>query len=363
MTGTGIVISGGGTAGHLYPALALGGRLQKKIPEARITYVGSGRALERKIMQHSRAEFFSLPIEGIKGRGWKTLRALLLLPRAFWKAFRLLRRLRPQLVVGVGGYSAGPVVLLASWMKIPTLIMEQNRRPGLTNRWLLPFVDTAVAAFESSLPEFKGKGIFLGNPVRPEFYHLAGKPRDGRLSILIFGGSQGSHFLNKAVIAALPQLSEIKDRLQIIHQTGERDVDWVRESYECHGYETAAVSPYFFDMPEQFQKSDLVVCRAGASTIAELIAARKASLLVPFAAAADDHQTQNARELENIEGARVLSEQEFTPQAFSDLIHELIQDQDRITRMEANLKRLGGGPDVADRIADLCLSLMKKRRT
>jgi UDP-N-acetylglucosamine--N-acetylmuramyl-(pentapeptide) pyrophosphoryl-undecaprenol N-acetylglucosamine transferase len=363
MIGTGIVISGGGTAGHLYPALALGGRLQEKIPEAKITYVGSSRVLEQKIMQHSQADFFSLRIEGIKGRGWKTLRAVLLLPRAFWQAFRLLRRLRPQLVVGVGGYSAGPVVLLASWMKIPTLILEQNRRPGLTNRWLLPFVDKAVAAFESSLPEFKGKGIFLGNPVRQEFYHLAAKPRGGRLTVLIFGGSQGSHFLNQAVAAALPQLSEHKEQLQIIHQTGERDLEEVRKSYERHGYEAVTVAPYFFDMPEQFRKSDLIVCRAGASTIAELIAARKASLLVPFAAAADDHQTQNARELEKIEGARVLSEQEFTPQALSDFIRELIQDHDQITRMENNLTRLGGNPDVADRIADLCLNLMKERRT
>lgn len=360
---TGIVISGGGTAGHLYPALALGGRLQEKIPEARITYVGSGRALEQKIMQHSRVEFISLPIEGLKGRGWKTFGALLLLPRAFWKAFRLLRRLSPKLVVGVGGYSAGPVVLLASRMKIPTLILEQNRRPGLTNRWLLPFVDKAVAAFESSLPEFKGKGVFLGNPVRQEFYNLPGKPRGGRMTILVFGGSQGSLFLNQVVTAALPLLREYREQLQIIHQTGERDLDWVRENYERHGYEAVTISPYFFDMPDQYRKSDLIVCRAGASTIAELIAARKASLLVPFAAAADDHQTHNARELVNTGGARMLSEHEFTPQAFADGIRELHRNQSLITRMEENLSRLGGGPETAERIADLCLDLMKERRT
>jgi UDP-N-acetylglucosamine--N-acetylmuramyl-(pentapeptide) pyrophosphoryl-undecaprenol N-acetylglucosamine transferase len=357
-----IFISGGGTAGHLYPALALGRKLQERVPDSQITYIGSGRALEKKIMQHHKADFVSLRIEGLKGRGWKTIRALLLLPRAFWQSFRLLRRLRPDLVVGVGGYSAGPMVLLASRMKIPTLILEQNRRPGFTNRRLLPFVDKAVAAFESSLPDFKGKGVFLGNPVREEFHHLPVTERGSRLTVLIFGGSQGSHFLNRQVVDSLPLLRGLKDRLRFFHQTGEKDKAWVAEGYRREGFEEAVVEAFFFDMPAYFQESDLVVSRAGASTIAELIAARKASLLVPFARATDDHQTLNARELEKIEGAVMLTELEFTTESFSRHVNAFIEDMDKITRMERNLSRLQAPPGVADRITDLCLDLMQRRR-
>ncbi len=355
-----IIISGGGTAGHLFPALALGRKLLEKAPGAAITYVGSQRPLEQQLMQHHRVEFIPLRIEGLKGRGVKTLRALWLLPGAFWRSFRLLRRLRPHLVVGVGGYSAGPVVLLASWMNIPTLILEQNRRPGFTNRLLLRFVDRAVAAFESSLPEFKGKGVFLGTPVREEFTHLPAKVRNHRLTLLIFGGSQGSHFLNQAMVASLPLLDDLRERVRIFHQTGKKDLAWVKESYDRYGMDDVIVSDFFHDMAQYFQESDLIICRAGASTVAELIAARKASLLVPFAAAADDHQTQNAREVERAGGAEVLRERDFTPEAFSKRIKNLIRDKAAITRMEKNLDRLQT-QDAADRIADLCLDLMQRR--
>lgn len=357
-----IFISGGGTAGHLYPALALGRKLRERAPEMEITYIGSSRALEKRIMQHHQVDFVPLRIEGLKGRGWKTLRALLLLPRAFWQSFRLLRRLRPGLVIGVGGYSAGPVVLLASRMKIPTLILEQNRHPGFTNRRLLPYVDKAVAAFESSLPDFKGKGVFLGNPVREEFYSLPAKERGSRLTVLIFGGSQGSHFLNRQVVDSLPLLHEWKDRLRFFHQTGEKDQAWVTESYGRAGFADAVVEAYFFDMPALFRETDLVVGRAGASTIAELIAAGKASLLVPFARATDDHQALNARELEKIEGAVVFTETEFTPELFAREVGSFIQGMDKITRMERNLSRMQTPPGVTDRIADLCLDLMQRRR-
>jgi UDP-N-acetylglucosamine--N-acetylmuramyl-(pentapeptide) pyrophosphoryl-undecaprenol N-acetylglucosamine transferase len=362
MSAVRVIICGGGTAGHLYPALALGHRLREKSPDIEITYVGSSRALEQKIMEHHDARFIPLKIEGLKGRGRRTLRALTLLPRAFWQSFRLLRRLKPSLVVGVGGYSAGPVVLLASRMRIPTLIMEQNRHPGFTNRWLLPFVDKAVAAFESSLPDFKGKGVFLGNPVREEFYGLPPKRRDGRLTILVFGGSQGSSFLNRQVIDSLPLLKGSKDRLRFLHQTGERDQTWVEEGYSGMGYEGVVVDSFFYDMPARFRESDLVISRAGASTIAELIAARKASLLVPFARATDDHQTLNARELEQIGGALLIAERELTPEVLARNIKDLLGDLDRITHMEDNLARLQVPPDVADRIAGLCLDLMERRR-
>ncbi len=356
-----IIISGGGTAGHLYPALALGKKLMMKLPGVEITYVGSNRKLEKKIMLHHQVDFIPLRIEGIKGRGWKTVQALMLLPWAFWHSYRTLRRLRPSLVVGVGGYSAGPVVLLAAKMKIPTLILEQNRFPGFTNRLLLPFVDKAVAAFESSVPEFRGKGIYLGNPVREEFYHLMPKTRDKRLTILVFGGSQGSHFLNTRITAALPLLKAQKEQLQFFHQTGEKDVAWVLECYAEQGYTDVTVSDFFYDMPDRFQKSDLIVCRSGASTLAELIAATKASILVPFSGASDDHQTQNARELVNAQAADMIEEKDFSPDAFADKIKKFLKNPEEITRIEKHLSRLHTGSAVADNIADLCLDMMARR--
>jgi UDP-N-acetylglucosamine--N-acetylmuramyl-(pentapeptide) pyrophosphoryl-undecaprenol N-acetylglucosamine transferase len=251
------------------------------------------------------------------------------------------------------------MVLLASWMRRPTLILEQNRHPGFTNRLLLPFVDKAVVAFKSSLEEFRGKGVFLGNPVRKEFYDLPAKTRNSKLSLLIFGGSQGSHFLNERITASLPLIQAEKEVLRIFHQTGEKDCEGVTARYRDLGFDDATVAAFFFDMPDYYQRSDLIVSRSGASTVAELIAAQKASLLVPFAQATDDHQTMNARELANINGAVLLPEAEFTPQAFADLIKGYIRDKEQITQMEKNLAALRI-ENVSERISDLCLQLMEK---
>lgn len=299
-----------------------------------------------------------MPIEGLKGRGWRSLKSLILLPGAFLKSLALLLRLKPGLVVGVGGFSSGPIVLLASWMKIPTLILEQNVRPGFTNRLLLPWVKKAAAAFESSLPQFKGKGVFLGNPVREKFYSLPPKERKSRLGILIFGGSQGSHFLNQTVIAALPLLKNAKDRLQIFHQTGKDDFEWVKRSYAENGFDHVTVSPFFFKMPDYFRAADLILSRAGATTCAELIAAQKASLLIPFAKAADNHQALNAAALKSAGGADVILEGEATPQVLSERIHFFLEHPERLSDMEKNLARLKID-SAANRIAGLCFEMME----
>jgi UDP-N-acetylglucosamine--N-acetylmuramyl-(pentapeptide) pyrophosphoryl-undecaprenol N-acetylglucosamine transferase len=354
-----IIISGGGTAGHIHPALAVGKKLKEKYPECSLTFVGSTRHLEKRIMAQYKAHFIPLHIGGIKGRGIKIFKSLLLLPLSFLKSLMILIREKPDLVIGVGGYSSGPIVLLASWLRIPTLIMEQNVLPGLTNRLLRRWVKKAVVSFEQSLPHFKGKGIFIGNPVREEFYNLTAKERNGWLSLLIFGGSQGSHFLNEAIVKALPLLKVKKEDLKIFHQTGERDCHWVEGTYRKQGFSEAIVAPYFEEMARYFQKSDLIISRAGASTIAELIASQKASLLVPFSQAADNHQLLNARELERVKGAEVITEEDFSPEVISEKISEYSQNKQKITEMEKNLAALKI-KDVADRIADLCFTLMEK---
>ncbi len=352
-----VIISGGGTGGHLYPALAVGEKLKEKDPTVQITFGGSSRVLEKSIMERYRANFIPLKIEGLKGKGLKIFKSLALLPYSFFKSLYILIRIRPALVIGVGGYSSGPIVLLASWLRIPTLIMEQNLRPGLTNRLLLPWVRKAVVAFEGSLPYFKGKGCVTGNPTREEFYSLRKKERNHRLALLIFGGSQGSHFLNKGVTESLVLLLRNKKDLRFVHQTGDNDYEWVKECYARHGYTDVTVSPYFFDMPSYYQSSDLIVCRAGATTIAELIAAQKASLLVPFGQATENHQLLNAKELKKAQGAEILLEEDFTPETFTEKIRDFMTHKEKINRMENNLKQLKR-KNAQEKISDFCLELM-----
>jgi UDP-N-acetylglucosamine--N-acetylmuramyl-(pentapeptide) pyrophosphoryl-undecaprenol N-acetylglucosamine transferase len=360
MSARSIVISGGGTGGHVYPALAVGRKLQEKDPDIHLTFIGSHRPIEKDLMERHGAHFIPMRIEGIKGRGLKSLRTVVLLPFALIRSFFLLTRFKPGLVIGVGGYSSGPVVLAASLLRIPTLILEQNSTPGFTNRLLIRWARKAVVAFEDSLAYFKGKGIFLGNPVREEFHRLQPKPRATRLTLLVFGGSQGSRVLNEAMTAALPLLNPEKGMLHFFHQTGPADFEKVKEAYVQNGFPDAEVAPFFFDMAGYFEKSDLVVSRAGATTIAELIVAQKAAVLVPFALASEDHQAKNAAELVRVNGAEVILEKDLTPRLLAERILFYLKNPERLNAMERNLAALRT-EDPAGRIAILCFELMETK--
>jgi len=353
-----IIISGGGTGGHLYPALAVGAKLKELDPSLSLVYVGSRRSVERTIMDSRGIPFIALPVEGLKGRGFRMLGSLALLPWAMVRSFGILLGTRPGLVIGMGGFSSGPVVLSAALFRIPTLILEQNAAPGFTNRLLLPFVNKAVAAFPSSLSCFRGKAVVLGNPVREEFYGLRPSAGTGIFSLLIFGGSQGSHILNEVVVGMLPLLGPDKDRLEIFHQTGSADLDRVKEGYARAAFGQAVVAPFFENMAELFEQADLCLCRAGATTIAELIAARKAAILVPFAKAADNHQLCNARELERLQAAEVVTEAELSPELLASRLRTFLDDRGKAGRLEANLEPLRT-ENAADNIVGLCLDMMK----
>jgi UDP-N-acetylglucosamine--N-acetylmuramyl-(pentapeptide) pyrophosphoryl-undecaprenol N-acetylglucosamine transferase len=353
-----VIISGGGTGGHVYPALAVGRKLREKDPSLGLTFVGSHREIERRIMEEQGVDFIPLRIEGLKGRGIRSVRSAFLLPFSFMKSWALLLRLKPALVIGVGGYSSGPIVWLASWMRIPTLLLEQNVRPGFTNRLLARRANRVVTAFESSLPFFRGKGVWLGNPVREEFTAIPPRPRQPRLSLLVFGGSQGSRFLNRIVMEALPRLAERKGSLAFIHQTGPADFESVAEAYRKSDFETAEVAPYYPKMADCFRRSDLVLCRAGATTCAELIASRKPSILVPFAGASENHQEGNAREMEKAGGAEVILERDLTPELLAQRILASVENRERLDRMAAGLAALRTD-GAADRIAGLCFRLME----
>lgn len=355
-----IIFSGGGTAGHIHPALAVAGILREKEPALEIIFIGSSRTLEKTLMDFHGARFIPLNIEGLKGRGLKTIGSLVKLPSAFIRSYRVLRNLKPALSIGMGGYSSGPVVLISSWLKIPTLIMEQNSIPGFTNRMLVSRVDKAVVSFSSTLSSFKGKGTLIGNPVRKEFYDLSPKQPSEKFTILLIGGSQGSRFLNDGMIKTLVLLKEMQHQIVLFHQSGEKDLDRVREAYVSNGFQNVMVKSFFFDMPALMGKADLVICRAGATTIAELVAARKPALLIPFAGASDNHQLYNARELENAKGAEIILEDKFTPEIFAQTLKRFITNRARLTIMSqnlGNLRRTG----IAEEIADLCFDLMGKQ--
>jgi UDP-N-acetylglucosamine--N-acetylmuramyl-(pentapeptide) pyrophosphoryl-undecaprenol N-acetylglucosamine transferase len=353
-----VVISGGGTGGHLYPALAVGEKLRSRQPSLSLTFIGSHRAMEKSLMDGQGVHFVPMRIEGLKGRGLKSLRTMALLPFAFARSLWLLLKLRPALVIGVGGYSSGPVVLTASLLGIPTLILEQNLTPGFTNRLLTRWATKAVVAFENSLDYFKDKGLWLGNPVREEFHRIRPKLRTPEFVLLVFGGSQGARVLNRTMAAALPLLAPVKSRLRIVHQTGAADLEAVRSAYiEC-GFADAEIAPFFHDMAARFERADLIVGRAGATTIAELIVARRAAILVPFAGAADDHQAKNAGELARVGAAEVILEKDLSPARLAERIMFYLENGERITEMENNLAALRTDRP-ADRIADLCFAMME----
>src|ERR1041385_6166373 len=310
-----VLIAAGGTGGHIYPGIAVAKEVMRRDPSSVVRFVGTARGLETRLLPQAGFGPSLLQPAGLKNVGAAgKLKGLLVLPRSFLAARRLIGEFRPDIVVGAGGYVSGPVLLTAALMPVPTLVMESNALPGFTNRRLARFVDAAAVSFEESLKFFRGKGVVIGNPVRREFFEIAKKERDpARFSVLVFGGSQGARAINDAVLASLAHLEGHKGALRITHQTGEADFEKVRAGYEAAGWnEQADVRRYIDDMVAHFAASDLAVCRAGATTTAELIAAGKASLMIPFPFAADDHQRRNAEALEKAGASVMVLQQDAT---------------------------------------------------
>jgi UDP-N-acetylglucosamine--N-acetylmuramyl-(pentapeptide) pyrophosphoryl-undecaprenol N-acetylglucosamine transferase len=265
-------------------------------------------------------------------------------------------------VIGAGGYVSGPVVLAAALGNVPTLVMESNALPGWTNRRLARFVDKAAVSFEEALPYFGRKGVVTGNPVRREFFDIPARQRPSpEFSILIFGGSQGARAINEAMIAALPRLEGLRDVLRITHQTGEADFEKVQTAYVNAGWgENAKVTKYIDDMVTAFASVDLVICRAGATTTAELIAAGKASVMIPFPLAADDHQRKNAEALEMAGAGRMILQQDLSGDRLSQEIAMLVPATESITGMEQAARKLAKG-DAAAAVVDLIEKLVEEK--
>jgi UDP-N-acetylglucosamine--N-acetylmuramyl-(pentapeptide) pyrophosphoryl-undecaprenol N-acetylglucosamine transferase len=346
-----ILIAAGGTGGHLFPGIAVADELKARDPETRVVFVGTPRGLEGRLVPQAGYELEMLPILPLNGVGLvRMLRGVAALPVAMLKAVQLVRRHQPAAVLGVGGYAGGPTVLAAAMLGIPTVVLEPNAKPGFTNRVLKPFVRHAACSYEEARREFGSKGVVTGNPVRGGFAKLAPKWHVPPLTLLAFGGSQGARIINKTLAAALPLLPG-RDQVRIVHQTGPASLDEATAAYKAAGRE-AEVLAFLDDMQARFAQADLVLCRSGATTAAELTAAGKASVLVPFALAADDHQRSNARALEAAGAARMIEEKDLTPERLAAVLGELLGDSARLTAMEEAARKLAR-PDAAARVADL----------
>ena len=355
-----ILIAGGGTGGHLYPGIAVARELMARMPDATVTFVGTAAGIEARVVPREGFPLELIRSAGLKGKSVTAVaRGMSVLPASAVDAWRVISRRRPNVVLGVGGYSSGPVVALSAVRGVPTLLMEQNAVPGLTNRLLARLVKAAAVTYAESTAFFGGKAFVSGNPVRPEFFGKEAydeqRSPPGAARVLVFGGSQGAHAINMAMVEAATRLAAATPRLAITHQTGERDLEMVRDGYRRAGIE-ARVEPFLFAMDREMNTADVVVCRSGATTLAELTAARRPSILIPFPAATDDHQRKNAEALVKQGAARMIEQRELTGGRLASEILELATDAAARGRMRDAAGRMAK-PDAARVIVDKVLEL------
>ena len=357
-----LMIGGGGTGGHIYPAIAIAREYVARDKNRRVIFVGTERGLEKTIVPKAGFPLECISVGGLKGKGGlDLLRSIFSLPVGFIQAFRLVGKHQPGVVLGVGGYSSGPVLLAAVLRGVPTMIHEQNAFPGLTNRLLAKIVKRVAVAFADALPRLnRTDGVVTGNPVRAEFFSVALRTSAAtRQRLLIFGGSQGSRILNDAMTGALLFLSRLKDRLDIVHQTGPNELQKVQQAYRTSGaFPDARVVAYLDPIVDEIAAADLVVSRAGAMTIGELSAIGRPAIFVPFAAATNNHQELNARVVEKAGGGFVITEADLTPEKLGAAINEIMTDPERTRRMGAAAKALAA-PQATKKIVDSIESIQR----
>lgn len=352
-----VLIAAGGTGGHIYPGIAVAKEILRRDEKSEVLFVGTARGLETKIVPDNGFQLTLIHSAGLKNVGFVgKLKGLMILPQSFLEARTIIKDFKPDAVVGAGGYVSGPVLLMASLMRVPTLVMDSNALPGFTNRRLAPFVTKAALTFDEALPFFGKKGIVTGNPVRREFFEIAPKTRTEKFHILIFGGSQGARAINNAMADALDKLP--KEKMQVTHQTGESDFEKIKELYVRAGWEKADVRPYISDMVTEFAKADLVICRAGATTCAELSAAGKAGLMIPLPTAADDHQRKNAEALEKAGAAKMILQRDLNGESLANEVLSLVNAPEKIGAMEQSAKALAR-EDAAEVTVDLIEGLRR----
>jgi UDP-N-acetylglucosamine--N-acetylmuramyl-(pentapeptide) pyrophosphoryl-undecaprenol N-acetylglucosamine transferase len=345
-----VIVAGGGTGGHVIPALAIAQELRAHYA-AEVIFVGTARGIETRLVPAAGFELRLVDVGALNRVDLATrIKTLLNLPRAAIASAEIVSDFRPDVMVGVGGYASGPAMAVAALMNIPTVAFEPNVIPGFANRMLAPTIRIAAVHFEQTCRYFRTCHV-TGVPVRREFFSVPPRPKDARPTLLVFGGSQGAHAINQAVIQALPALMQALPEIYIIHQTGEKDYVGAQAAY-LEAMVPAEVSPFIDDMPGAFARADLVLCRSGASTVAEITAAGKPAIFVPLPTAADDHQRHNAETLAVAGAARLLSQSELSPERLISEVAGLLRDRAELARM-SQAARAFAHPNAAANIAAL----------
>jgi UDP-N-acetylglucosamine--N-acetylmuramyl-(pentapeptide) pyrophosphoryl-undecaprenol N-acetylglucosamine transferase len=360
-----VIIAGGGTGGHIYPGIAIAQEFKRRNAQSKVLFVGTAKGLEGKIVPREGFELKLIEVAALKRVGLaQRLKSLLLLPKSFLAVRALIRDFKPDVVIGVGGYASGPVVLMAALSGVPTLVAESNALPGFTNRTLAKFVKAAAITFEEARRFFGAKAVITGNPVRAEFFSAPTKQPGDTINLLVTGGSQGARAINEAMIGAVgllaPVLHKEGGRMVVLHQTGEADFAKVQAAYiklDSDAPIKAEAKPFIENMVDEFAQADLVISRAGATTVAELAAAGKPALMIPFPFAADDHQRKNAEAVEQAGAGRMILQAELTPERLAQELLWLARDGQQLHRMSEASRKLAH-PDAAARVVDLAMKIV-----
>jgi UDP-N-acetylglucosamine--N-acetylmuramyl-(pentapeptide) pyrophosphoryl-undecaprenol N-acetylglucosamine transferase len=347
-----LLIAGGGTGGHVIPALAIAKEWLSRGKEREVVLVGTERGIEMKLVPQAGLPLETLRVAGLKGKGGATLlRNLAMLGPAMLDARRVLRKHQPIAAFGVGGYAAGPMMLATWFSGVPNVIFEPNAAPGLTNKLLAKISKRIAIGYEISSQTWGKKAVVTGCPVRPEFFSIMPRRLEKPYRLLVTGGSQGALPINRTFVDAMDRLASRKNELSIVHQTGERDYNAVRTAYARREI-NAEVVPFLTNMAERFAWADVIVCRAGAITAAEIAAAGRAAIFIPFGAATDSHQLRNAQEMQRAGGGRLISEKELTAERLTNEIFSLVDHPDQI-ETQSNAARSLARPDAARDIVNL----------
>jgi UDP-N-acetylglucosamine--N-acetylmuramyl-(pentapeptide) pyrophosphoryl-undecaprenol N-acetylglucosamine transferase len=350
-----VILAGGGTGGHVIPALAIAEELRNHGHEA--AFVGTARGIENRLVPKAGFPLYLVKIGALNRVSFTTrLLTLAKLPLSILSAMAILRRFRAQVVIGVGGYAAGPATIAAVLLRIPVVLFEPNVVPGYANRAVARFASAAAVHFPQTGRWFR-KFEVTGVPVRPAFFALPTR-QSHPPALLVFGGSQGARALNRILRESAAELLKRIPNLRIVHQTGSRDFDEVCKSYDASGINVEVIS-FIDDMPQSFAEADLIVCRSGASTVAEIAAAGKCALFVPFPGAADDHQLRNAEVLAQADAALLIPENELSTERFVNEVTELLNNPSRMTAMAAKASSLAH-PNAAAHIAEMALSTIRR---
>ena len=335
-----LLVAGGGTGGHVFPAIAVAQEWMSRGPEREVVLVGTQRGLEMKLVPQAGLPLETLRVAGLKGKGGVTLvKNLAMLGPGVLDARRVLRKHKPIAAFGVGGYAAGPM-LLAAWLGgVPNVIFEPNAEPGLTNKLLARLSRRIAIGYEISAQRWGKKAVVTGCPVRAEFFKVEARRTEKPFRLLITGGSQGALPINRAFVDAMDRLAKRKNELCIVHQTGERDYNAVRTAYARREI-NAEVVPFLTNMAERFAWADIIVCRAGAITAAEIAAAGRAAIFIPFGAATDSHQLRNAQEMERAGAGRLINQKELTAERLTNEIFSFLDEPEQIEKQSSAARAL-----------------------